>query len=192
MDKPRPDPDALLAAAAREGRGHLKMFLGAAPGVGKTWEMLAAAQRAHAAGRDVLIGVVETHGRAETQAQIGALPILPRRSIAYRGQVLEEFDVDAALARHPGLLLVDELAHTNAPGSRHHKRWEDVAELLEAGIDVWATLNVQHLESLNDDIARITGVRVTETLPDRVMEMADEIEFHRHHAGRAARQDAGR
>jgi two-component system sensor histidine kinase KdpD len=177
MDKPRPDPDALLDAASREGRGHLKMFLGAAPGVGKTWEMLAAAQRARDAGRDVLIGVVETHGRAETQAQIGTLPVLPRRATAYRGQVLEEFDVDAALARRPGLLLVDELAHTNAPGSRHHKRWEDVAELVEAGIDVWVTLNVQHLESLNDDIARITGVRVTETLPDRVLELADEIEF---------------
>jgi two-component system sensor histidine kinase KdpD len=177
MEDPRPDPDALLQAADRESRGRLKMFLGAAPGVGKTWEMLAAAGRAFADGQDVLIGVVETHGRAETAAQIGVLPVLPRRSIAYRGQVLEEFDADAALARRPGLLLVDELAHTNAPGSRHNKRWEDVAELLDAGIDVWATLNVQHLESLNDDIARITGVRVTETLPDRVMEMADEIEF---------------
>jgi two-component system sensor histidine kinase KdpD len=176
-DDTRPDPDALLIAAAREGRGRLKMFLGAAPGVGKTWEMLAAGQREQARGVDVLIGVVETHGRAETAAQIGNLPVLPSRSTAYRGQVLAEFDLDAALARRPGLLLVDELAHTNAPGSRHHKRWEDVAELLEAGINVWATLNVQHLESLNDDIARITGVRVTETLPDRVLEMADEIEF---------------
>jgi two-component system sensor histidine kinase KdpD len=176
-DDNRPNPDALLVAAAREGKGKLKVFLGAAPGVGKTWEMLVSARNAHNAGRDVLIGVVETHGRAGTQAQIGDLPILPRKSIAYRGQVLEEFDVDAALARRPGLLLVDELAHTNAPGSRHHKRWEDVAELMEAGLDVWATLNVQHLESLNDDIARITGVHVTETLPDRVLEMADEIEF---------------
>ena len=173
----RPDPDALLAAAAREAKGRLKVFLGAAPGVGKTWEMLASAQRAQADGLDVLIGVVETHGRAGTERQIAELPILPRSTIAYRGQVLEEFDVDAALARHPGLLLVDELAHTNAPGSRHNKRWEDVAELLEAGVNVWATLNVQHLESLNDDVARITGVRVTETLPDRVMEMANEIEF---------------
>ncbi len=173
----RPNPDALLAAVTRADKGRLKVFLGAAPGVGKTWEMLASAQRQLAEGRDVLVGVVETHGRAGTERQIGALPILPRSTIAYRGQVLEEFDVDAALARHPGLLLVDELAHTNAPGSRHNKRWEDVAELLQAGIDVWATLNVQHLESLNDDIARITGVRVTETLPDRVMEMADEIEF---------------
>ncbi len=173
----RPDPDALLIAAAREGKGHLKVFLGAAPGVGKTWEMLASAQRVQEEGRDVLIGVVETHGRAQTERQIADLPILPRRSIPYRGQLLEEFDSDAALARKPGLLLVDELAHTNAPGSRHNKRWEDVAELLEAGIDIWATLNVQHLESLNDDIARITGIRVTETLPDRVLEMADEIEF---------------
>ena len=176
-DPQRPDPDALIAAAAREHQGRLKVFLGAAPGVGKTWEMLASAQRAQAAGREVVIGVVETHGRAGTERQIADLPLLPRSTIAYRGQVLEEFDVDAALARHPSLLLVDELAHTNAPGSRHTKRWEDVAELLAAGINVWATLNVQHLESLNDDVARITGVRVTETLPDRVMEMADEIEF---------------
>ena len=177
MDPARPDPEALLIAAAREGHGRMKLFLGAAPGVGKTWQMLTAARQEAASGRDVVIGVVETHGRAETAAQIGGLLILPRRAVAYRGQVLEEFDAEAALARHPGLLLVDELAHTNAPGSHHHKRWEDVAELLEAGIDVWATLNVQHLESLNDDIARITGVRVTETLPDRVLEMADQIEF---------------
>jgi two-component system sensor histidine kinase KdpD len=176
-DDVRPDPDALLLAAAREGKGRLKVFLGAAPGVGKTWEMLASARRLKAEGRDVLIGVVETHGRAGTQAMIDDLPVLPRRPVAYRGQVLDEFDVDAALARRPALLLVDELAHTNAPGSRHNKRWEDVSELLDAGINVWATLNVQHLESLNDDVARITGVRVTETLPDRVMEMADEIEF---------------
>jgi two-component system sensor histidine kinase KdpD len=177
MSDARPDPDALLLAAAREGKGRLKVFLGAAPGVGKTWEMLVSARRVHDEGRDVLIGVVETHGRAETERQIADLPILPRRAIAYRGQVLDEFDADAALERHPSLLLVDELAHTNAPGSRHNKRWEDVAELLDAGIDVWATLNVQHLESLNDDIARITGVRVTETLPDHVLELAQEIEF---------------
>jgi len=173
----RPDPDALLIAAAREGKGQLKVFLGAAPGVGKTWEMLTAARRLRAEGRDVVVGLVETHGRAETEAQIGDLPVLRRKPIAYRGRFLEEFDIDAALARHPDLLLVDELAHTNVPGSRHSKRWEDVAELLEAGIDVWATLNVQHLESLNDAIARITGIRVAETLPDRVLEIADEIEF---------------
>jgi len=173
----RPDPDALLAAMAEEPRGRLKVFLGAAPGVGKTWEMLTQARRRRADGADVLAGIIETHGRAETEAQLGDLPVLPRKPIPYRGQVLEEFDLDAALARHPGLLLVDELAHTNAPGSRHAKRWEDVAELLEAGIPVWATLNVQHLESLNDDVARITGIRPAETLPDRVLEMADEIEL---------------
>jgi two-component system sensor histidine kinase KdpD len=173
----RPDPDALIAASAREGRGRLKVFLGAAPGVGKTWEMLAAARIRRAEGVDVVIGVVETHGRAETEAQIGTLPVLPRHPVPYRGKVLEEFDLDGALKRHPQLLLIDELAHTNAPGSRHHKRWEDVQEILDAGIDVWATLNVQHLESLNDAIARITGVRVRETLPDRVLEQADEIEL---------------
>ncbi len=146
-EDPRPDPDALLIAAAREGKGRLKVFLGAAPGVGKTWEMLAAARRLRAEGRDVVIGLVETHGRAETAAQIGDLPVLPRKHIPYRGQDLEEFDVDAALARRPAILLVDELAHTNAPGSRHNKRWEDGVELLEAGNDVWATLNIQHLEA---------------------------------------------
>ncbi len=177
MDDTRPDPDALIAAAAREGRGRLKVFLGAAPGVGKTWEMLAQARRRQAEGLDVLAGVIETHGRAETEAQVVGLEILPRRTVPYRGQTLQEFDIDAALARRPALLLVDELAHTNAPGSRHAKRWEDVRELLEAGLDVWATLNVQHLESLNEDVARITGVRVAETLPDAVLEGADEIEL---------------
>ena len=173
----RPDPDLLLARAAREHRGKLRIYLGAAPGVGKTWEMLQAARRRLESGTDVLAGVIETHGRAETEAAVGDLPILPRREIEYRGRTLPEFDVDAALSRRPALLLVDELAHTNVPGSRHAKRWEDVAELLDAGIDVWATLNVQHLESLNDTIARITGVRVSETLPDRVLEGASEIEL---------------
>ncbi len=177
MDDRRPDPDALIAAAAAEGKGRLKIFLGAAPGVGKTWEMLTAAQARRREGVDVLVGVVETHGRAGTESQIGNLPILPRKAVLYRGQSLEEFDLDEALKRRPGLLLIDELAHTNAPGSRHAKRWEDVETLLEFGIDVWATLNVQHLESLNDSVARITGVRVTETLPDRVLEMADELEL---------------
>jgi two-component system sensor histidine kinase KdpD len=173
----RPNPDALIEAASREGKGRLKIFLGAAPGVGKTWEMLVAARRLREEGRDVLAGIIETHGRAETEAQLGDMPVLPRRPIAYRGQVLKEFDLDAALERRPELLLVDELAHTNAPGSRHHKRWEDVAEILESGLDVWATLNVQHLESLNDSIARITGVRVAETVPDKVLDLADEIEL---------------
>ena len=173
----RPDPDALIAQAAAEATGRLKIFLGAAPGVGKTWEMLVQARRRQAEGADVLCGVIETHGRAGTEAELRGLPVLPMREVDYRGQMLREFDVDAALERRPGLLLVDELAHTNAPGSRHAKRWEDVAELVGAGLQVWATLNVQHLESLNDDVARITGVRVTETLPDKVLDTADEIEL---------------
>ena len=177
MHDRRPDPDALIADAAAEGKGRLKIFLGAAPGVGKTWEMLAAAKQRAQENPDILIGVVETHGRAGTEAQLGTLPVLPRKTVAYRGQSLEEFDLEAALAKHPALILIDELAHTNAPGSRHAKRWEDVAALLDAGIDVWTTLNVQHLESLNDAVARITGVRVTETLPDKVLERADEIEL---------------
>jgi two-component system, OmpR family, sensor histidine kinase KdpD len=177
LEETRPDPDALAAALATEGRASLRIFLGAAPGVGKTWEMLTAGRQRAAEGVDVVIGVVETHGRAETEAQIGELPILPSRRIPYRGQILEEFDLAAALERKPELILIDELAHTNVTGSTHAKRWEDVAELLEAGIPVWATLNVQHLESLNDDVARITGVRVTETLPDQVLELAAEIEL---------------
>jgi two-component system sensor histidine kinase KdpD len=177
MELGRPDPDALLAATARAGRGQLKIFLGAAPGVGKTFEMLAQARRRAAEGVDVLAGLIETHGRAETEDQAAGIAALPRRVVPYRGQELTEFDLDAALARRPGLLLVDELAHTNAPGSRHAKRWEDVEALLAAGLDVWTTVNVQHLESLNEDIARITGVRVTETLPDGVLELADEIEL---------------
>ncbi len=173
----RPDPDALLALARREGRGRLKVFLGAAPGVGKTFEMLAEARRRAAGGEDVLIGIVETHGRAETQAAIGDLPILPRARLDYRGQALEEFDLDAALARRPRILLLDELAHSNAPGSRHPKRWQDVEELREAGIEVWTTMNVQHLESLSEAVARITGVRVAETVPDRVLAEADAVEL---------------
>ena len=173
----RPDPDALLAAAAEEGRGHLKVFLGSAPGVGKTWEMLVRAKEQIARGIDVVAGVIETHGRPGTEAEAEGIARLPYRDVPYRGQMLKEFDLEAALSRRPGLLLVDELAHTNAPGSRHAKRWEDVETLLASGIDVWATLNVQHLESLNEDVARITGVRVTETLPDRVLEAADEIEL---------------
>ncbi|HTH99503.1 MAG TPA: sensor histidine kinase KdpD [Acidisoma sp.] len=173
----RPDPDALAAALATKERASLRIFLGAAPGVGKTWEMLNAGRQRAREGVDVVIGVVETHGRAETEAQIGDLAILPPKQLPYRGQTLAEFDLEGAIARRPGLILIDELAHTNAPGSTHAKRWEDVAELVEAGIPVWATLNVQHLESLNDDVARITGVRVTETLPDQVLELATEIEL---------------
>ncbi|WP_198379631.1 sensor histidine kinase KdpD [Roseomonas sp. KE2513] len=173
----RPDPDALLALAQREGRRRLKVFLGAAPGVGKTYEMLAEARRRHAGGTDVVIGIVETHGRAETVAAIGGLPVLPRARVPYRGQMLEEFDLDAALARRPSILLLDELAHANAPGSRHPKRWQDVEELREAGIEVWTTLNVQHLEGLSEAVARITGVRVAETVPDRVLAEAEAVEL---------------
>jgi two-component system sensor histidine kinase KdpD len=173
----RPDPDALLASFEREQRGRLKIFLGASPGVGKTWEMLVAANHKRKAGVDVVAGLIETHGRAGTIQEIAELEVLPRRQVAYRGQVLEEFDLDAALARRPKLLLIDELAHTNAPGLRHGKRWQDVREILDAGIDVWTTVNVQHIESLNDQVARITGVRVAETIPDTVLDMADEIEL---------------
>ncbi|WP_376089315.1 sensor histidine kinase KdpD [Roseomonas sp. CCTCC AB2023176] len=173
----RPDPDALLAVARREGRGRLKVFLGAAPGVGKTYEMLEEARKLREAGADVLVGIVETHGRTETEAQLGDLPVLPRARMAYRGKALEEFDLDTALSRRPAVLLLDELAHTNAPGSRHPKRWQDVEELRAAGIEVWTTMNVQHLESLSDAVARITGVRVAETVPDDVLAGADSVEL---------------
>ena len=173
----RPSPDALLAAAEREGRGRLKIFLGAAPGVGKTYAMLEAAHRLKKEGIDVVIGVIETHGRSETEALVAGLDLLPRWAQDYRGQRMSEFDLDAALARRPGLILIDEFAHSNLPGARHPKRYQDVEELLGAGIDVYTTLNVQHLESLNDVVAKITRVRVRETLPDEVLERADEIEL---------------
>jgi two-component system, OmpR family, sensor histidine kinase KdpD len=177
-DEPRrPDPDALLAQVQRAHRGRLKVFLGAAPGVGKTFEMLAEARRRRAGGEDVVAGLIESHGRAETEAAIGNLPVLPRARINYRGQTLEEFDLDAALSRRPAILLVDELAHTNAPGCRHPKRWQDVDELRRAGIEVWTTMNVQHLESLGEAVARITGVRVAETVPDQVLAEADAVEL---------------
>jgi two-component system sensor histidine kinase KdpD len=181
MTERRPDPDQLLARVkeqeARAGRGKLKVFFGAAAGVGKTYAMLEAARAQRAAGVEVVVGVVETHRRAETEALLEGLEILPRRRMAYQSTVLDEFDIDAALARRPGLLLVDELAHTNAPGSRHAKRWQDVVELLDAGLDVYTTLNVQHLDSLNDVVARITGIVVRETVPDSVLEQADEVEL---------------
>lgn len=178
QDEPRrPDPDALLAATRKEGRGRLKVFLGMSPGVGKTYEMLRAARRRKAEGGDVLVGVVETHGRKETQALLRGMEVLPRKPIEYKGHTLLEFDIDAALARRPALLLVDEYAHSNAPGSRHPKRWQDVEELLKAGIDVWTTLNVQHLESLVEVVWRITGVRQRETVPDVALSQADEIEL---------------
>jgi two-component system sensor histidine kinase KdpD len=172
----RPDPDALLAVT-QPGRGRLKVFLGMSPGVGKTYEMLRAARRRKADDDDVLVGVVETHGRKETQALLRGLEVLPRKPIDYKDRILMEFDLDAALERKPQLLLVDEYAHSNAPGSRHPKRWQDVEELLAAGIDVWTTLNVQHLESLVDVVWKITGVRQRETVPDLALSRADEIEL---------------
>lgn len=177
-DEPRrPDPEALLAAAKRASRGRLKVFLGMAPGVGKTYEMLRTARRRKAEGDDVVIGVVETHGRRETESLLRGLEVLPRRPIDYKGRTLLEFDIDGAIARRPKLLIVDEYAHSNAPGSRHPKRWKDVEEILAAGIDVWTTLNVQHLESLVDVVLRITGVRQRETVPDSALSRADDIEL---------------
>ena len=172
----RPNPEALLRQAAQEGRGRLKVFLGAAPGVGKTYEMLSDGAARRAGGVDVVIGVVETHGRSETEAKVQGFEVIPRARIEYKGHILDEMDIDAILARRPQLVLVDELAHTNAPGSRHDKRYQDVEELLAAGIDVYSTLNIQNIESLNDVVASFTKVRVRETLPDRVLENA-EIEI---------------
>jgi two-component system sensor histidine kinase KdpD len=172
----RPSPDALLAAAQNEGRGRLKIFLGAAPGVGKTYEMLQTARARLNDGVDIVIGVVETHGRRETEALVRGFEVIPRRRCEYKGRVLEEMDIDAVLARRPGLVLVDELAHTNAPGSRHAKRYTDVQELIEAGIDVYTTLNIQHVESLNDVVAKVTRIRIRETVPDSVLDRADDIE----------------
>ena len=181
MTDERPDPEALLARVkeeeARARRGKLKVFFGAAAGVGKTYAMLEAAREQHDDGVDVVVGYVELHGRAETEALLEKLELLPRRNVEYRGTTLPEFDLDAALARRPTLILVDELAHTNAPGCRHAKRWQDVVELLEAGIDVYTTVNVQHVESLNDVVAKITGVVMRETVPDSVFERADEVEL---------------
>lgn len=170
----RPDPDALLALAGGT-RGRLTIFLGAAPGVGKTYSMLNRARRLKTAGIDIVVGLVETHGRAETAALLEGLEIIPRRRVEYRGHVLEEFDVDAALARRPPILIVDEMAHTNAEGSRHPKRYQDIDELLDAGIDVWTALNIQHLESLSDLVTRISGVEVREIVPDIALKKADEV-----------------
>ena len=167
--------DALLASLEQEHRGKLKVFLGAAPGVGKTYAMLQAVREQAREGVDILIGVVETHGRQETLALLDKLANLPRTLHLHRQQRLEEMDLDGLLARKPAIAVVDELAHSNAPGSRHEKRWQDVEELLGAGIDVYTTLNVQHLESLNDLVWQLTGVRVKETLPDQVLLEADSL-----------------
>ncbi|MGJ4854119.1 DUF4118 domain-containing protein [Labrys sp. La1] len=171
----RPDPNALLTLAGREGRGRLTVFLGAAPGVGKTYAMLSRARREKEAGIDVVVGIVETHGRSETAALTDGLEIMARRTVDYRGRQLEEFDIDGALARRPRLIIIDELAHTNAPDSRHPKRYQDVEELIGAGIDVWTALNIQHLESLTDVVSRLTGVTVRESVPDSVIKKADEV-----------------
>jgi two-component system sensor histidine kinase KdpD len=181
MNDTRPDPDALLArveqAENRRRRGRLKVFFGAAAGVGKTYAMLLAAQAKRDEGVDVVVGLVETHERQETVALLQGLDVLPPKLVKHRGTVLREFDLDGTLKRRPALVLVDELAHSNAPGCRHPKRWQDVEELLNAGIDVYSTLNVQHLESLNDDVSQVTGVQVRETVPDTIFELADEVEL---------------
>ena len=169
----RPSPEAFLREAAQEGRGRLKILLGAAPGVGKTYEMLIEGAARKRQGIDVVVGIVETHGRAETEELTKGLELLPRKQVDYQGRTLSEMDIDGLLARQPQLALVDELAHTNAPGSRHAKRWQDVEELLAAGIDVFSTINVQHIESLNDVVASFTKVRVRETVPDRIVEDAE-------------------
>ncbi|MBS0243629.1 MAG: sensor histidine kinase KdpD, partial [Proteobacteria bacterium] len=171
----RPTPKQFLELAAKENSGKLKVFLGMAPGVGKTYAMLSAARAFKAEGGDVAIGVVETHGRLETAALLEGLEVLPRKPVEYRQRTLMEFDFEAAVLRKPQLLLIDELAHTNAPGSIHAKRHQDVEEALRNGIDVWTTLNIQHLESLQDVVEKITGVRVQETIPDKILDRADEI-----------------
>jgi two-component system sensor histidine kinase KdpD len=175
----RPDPEALLARARREegnqGHGRLRIYLGAFPGVGKTYAMLNEAQRRKIYGEDVIVGFVETHGRRSTEIQLEGLEVIPRKRIEYRGVVVEEMDVEAILRRKPAVCLVDEIAHTNAPGSDREKRYEDVQVLLKAGIDVVSTLNIQHLESLNDTIESITGIKVRETIPDSVLDEAEEV-----------------
>src|SRR5215470_3658086 len=175
----RPSPEALLEAARREESrvGKLRIFVGAAPGVGKTYEMLETARARKRDGYDVVVGVVETHGRKETEALLDGLEQIPKRTIDYKGRPLHEMDLDAILQRHPEIVLVDELAHTNIPGSRHPKRYQDVEELLASGIDVYTTVNIQHIESLNDVVAQITHVRVRETVPDSILDRADAIEL---------------
>jgi two-component system sensor histidine kinase KdpD len=181
MEENRPNPDALLARIEAESpassRGSLRIFFGYAAGVGKTYSMLKSAQLASQQGQEVVVGYIEPHARPETESLVTGLELLPVREFSHRGVMLREFDIDAALARQPEILLVDELAHTNAVGSRHDKRWQDVEELLHAGINVWTTLNVQHIESLNDVVGQVTGVTVRETIPDHVFDAADELEL---------------
>src|SRR5947209_1502344 len=200
-DDDRPDPEALLdryklhdsdleeertatdfttAAGTvnqQHRRGRLRVYLGAVAGAGKTYAMLNEGHRRESRGTDVVVGYVETHKRPQTESQIGDLEIVPRKKVTYRGVTFEEMDTEAVIARHPRVVLIDELAHTNVPGSKHAKRYQDVQEILDAGIDVVTTLNIQHLESLNDLVASITGVRVRETLPDQILDQADEVEL---------------
>lgn len=171
----RPSADALLERIKEKDRARLRIYIGAAPGVGKTYEMLQEAHALRARGLDLVVGIVETYGRADTEAQLKDLEIVPRRTIEYRGVTLEEMDVDAIVRRHPQVAVVDELAHTNVPGSRNEKRYEDVLEILDAGIHVMTAVNIQHLETLNDAVARATGVRVRETVPDTFLDRADEV-----------------
>ncbi|HEY5035720.1 MAG TPA: histidine kinase, partial [Chthoniobacterales bacterium] len=175
----RPNPDELLAQMKREetaaARGRLKIFFGMSPGVGKTYAMLQAARQKQSEGCEVVVGLVETHGRKDTEALLEGMPIMPRTQIEYRGTSLGEMDLDAIVTWHPGLAIVDELAHANAPGSRHPKRYQDVLELLDAGIDVYTTLNVQHVASRSDVVRQISGITVSETVPDSVLDLADEI-----------------
>jgi len=175
MAAPRPTADALLARIKEKDRARLRIYIGAAPGVGKTYEMLQEAHRLRATGLDVVVGFVETYDRHDTQAQLEDLEVVPRRKVEYRGTTMEEMDVDAIVQRRPQVCLVDELAHTNVPGSRNAKRYQDVLELLEAGIHVMTAVNIQHLETLNDAVAKATSVRVRETVPDTFLDRADEV-----------------
>jgi two-component system sensor histidine kinase KdpD len=175
QEKTRPSGEQVLARFDTEERARLRIYIGAAPGVGKTYSMIEDALRLREEGTDVVIGFVEAHGRAETEARLGDLEIVPRRRVDYRGVVLEEMDVDAILARKPQLCMVDELAHTNVSGSRHEKRYQDVLEILDSGIGVMTAVNIQHLETLNDAVGRVTGVRVRETVPDTFLDRADEV-----------------
>lgn len=171
----RTTPEAALEQIKAKNRGRLKIFIGYAPGVGKTYTMLNGANRSFKRGLDIVIGYLESHQREETEAQVGALEIIPRRTVVYNGINLEEMDLDAIIHRSPKVVLIDELAHTNVPGSKNNKRYEDVEEILTHGIDVISTLNIQHLESLNDVIKQITGITVRETIPDRIVENPEEV-----------------
>ena len=175
LDRTRPTGEQALAKLQTAERARLRIYIGAAPGVGKTYSMIEDAHAFRREGVDVVVGFVETHGRADTEARLQDLPIIPRRRVEYRGVILEEMDVEAILARKPQLCIVDELAHTNAPGGRHEKRYQDVLELLDAGIGVLTAVNIQHLETLNDAVSRVTGVRVRETVPDTFLDRADEV-----------------